>query len=40
MWLRLARASIFLPALRAGVDVLNGALKPDSFVRNLAIQDV
>jgi hypothetical protein len=39
VWLRLARASIFLPALRAGADVLNGALKSESFVGNLAIQD-
>jgi hypothetical protein len=40
MWLRLASWQYLLPALQAGVDVLNGAKKLDSFVRILAVQDV
>jgi hypothetical protein len=38
MWLRLARWQYLLPALRAGVDVLN--VKLDSFIRIPAVQDV
>ena len=40
MWLRLARWQYLLPALWAGVDVLNGLQKLDSFVRILTVQAV